>query len=242
MKRGACIAVAVVFYGVALAALAPAWLADTIVQRASDGRVRLAAVRGTLWSGSAVVTAGDANASVRVGALEWQATGVMLLPLGVRFAVDAGATPFVARLSPVALDIDRARIEMTARALAIAVPRLASIEPTGDVTLELSRVSRGRGGASGSATVRWSNAGSALTRVAPLGAYVMRVTRTSGAVDATLSTVSGPLQIEGRGGWPPGARPSFTAIAYITAHEREIAPLLRLFAIERGDGRFELQL
>jgi general secretion pathway protein N len=108
--------------------------------------------------------------------------------------------------------------------------------------LRISRLAITRAGASGNATIRWTNAGSALTRVAPLGAYEMRVAHTGTAFEATLRTLNGPLELEGRGGWSSGAQPAFAAIARVTSREQELAPLLRLIGVEKSDGNFELKL
>jgi hypothetical protein len=62
-------------------------------------------------------------------------------------------------------------------------------------------------------------------------------------VHAYLRTIEGPLQLEGKGSWTQGERPAFLAMARVPPqHQQELAPLLRLIAVERGEGRFELQL
>lgn len=63
------------------------------------------------------------------------------------------------------------------------------------------------------------------------------------AVRAALSTLEGPVQFEGKGTWSNGAPPSFLVTARVPAqHQEQLAPLLRLIAVERGAGNFELQL
>ena len=110
------------------------------------------------------------------------------------------------------------------------------------MTLHASRLELTREGARGSGTIEWRNAGSALTSVAPLGAYELRVTCAGAALEADLRTLSGPVELEGRGGWAPGGTGAFAAIARVTQRESELAPFLRMIGVERGDGKFELNL
>ena len=59
---------------------------------------------------------------------------------------------------------------------------------------------------------------------------------------ASLRTLLGPLQLEGNGTWANG-KPAFIVTARVSApHQERINPLLRLIAIERGEGIFELRL
>jgi hypothetical protein len=63
------------------------------------------------------------------------------------------------------------------------------------------------------------------------------------AVRATLHTLQGPLRLDGKGSRTHGDSPAFLAMARIPPqHQQQLAPLLRLIAVERGDGSFELQL
>ena len=95
----------------------------------------------------------------------------------------------------------------------------------------------------GGATLQWRGAGSALTPVAPLGDYELRLDGSGTAVRASLRTLVGPLRLEGSGSWTPGASPAFLGTARVAPEFRvQLEPLLRLIAVERGDGSFELQL
>ena len=228
-------------YAAALAMLAPATLLDAAASHASDGRLRLTAAQGTLWSGRAEMALRDRANDVRAGPISWRLRGLTADP-GLAFEVTAGARPFVTRVSLSRIELSQAALSLPARALAIAMPKLATIEPTGEVSLRISRLALTREGASGEATVEWTNAGSALTKVAPLGAYEMRVAHTGAALEATLRTLRGPLELEGRGGWMPGREATFAAVARVTTRESELKPLLGLIGVPRGDGTFELKL
>jgi general secretion pathway protein N len=95
----------------------------------------------------------------------------------------------------------------------------------------------------GNATLQWLAAGSTLTPISPLGDYEVRLDGEGTRVHAFLRTLSGPLQLEGKGSWTHGANPAFLAMASVDPqHRQQLAPLLRLIAVERGQGSFELQL
>ena len=127
--------------------------------------------------------------------------------------------------------------------LGVAVPRLAALRPTGDLLVHVAELAYAAGEISGNATVEWRSAGSLLTTVSPLGDYELRVEGGAGTMKASLRTVRGPLQLDGKGSREYGGQPVFHATARDDSeHARQLAPFLRLIAIERGEGNFELQL
>ena len=129
-----------------------------------------------------------------------------------------------------------------AAALGLGMPKLAPFRLTGEVRVDIPRLSLQRGRADGDATLRWRAAGSALTPVSPLGDYEVHFKAVGPAVHAELRTLAGPLQLDGKGTWANGAAPSFLATARVPPQHREqLAPLFRLIAVERGAGIFELQ-
>jgi len=76
-----------------------------------------------------------------------------------------------------------------------------------------------------------------------LGDYELRLDGEGATVHAYLRTIQGPLRLEGKGSWANGNHPVFLATARVPAqHQQQLAPLLRLIAVDRGEGSFELQL
>ena len=136
-----------------------------------------------------------------------------------------------------------ADISLPAAVLGLAVPKLAPLGLTGDVLIHVASLSIARDGMQGNATLQWRAAGSALTPMSPLGDYELRLEGEGAAVRASLRTLQGPLQLDGKGSWTHGDNPAFLAIAGVPPqHQQQLAPLLRLIAVERGEGSFELQL
>jgi general secretion pathway protein N len=231
-------------FAVALVALAPATLIDARLERASEGRVRLAEARGSLWSGAGWIEIRDADGRAGVAKpLAWRVLPGSLLRgrLSVEVELDQAARPFPVTLSLSRIEIADAGISVPAAVLGLGIPRIATLRLTGDVLVDIPRLSVERGRMDGEATLKWRAAGSALTPISPLGDYEVRFKAVGPALHAALSTLEGPLQLDGKGTWTNGAPPSFVVAARVPAqHEEQLAPLLRLIAVERGAGRFEL--
>jgi len=234
-------------YALGLVATLPATLLDAALSSASEGRIRLAEARGTLWSGAGQLEARDASG--RAGAAKsvtWRFVPQSLLRGRALFEIrfDDSSGRFPVALSPSRIEIADAEVSLPAGLLGFAVPRLAPLRLTGEISLKVSRMSIAkREGVQGAATLQWRAAGSALTPVAPLGDYDLRIDGNGNAVRASLSTLDGPLRLEGSGAWSPGGNPTFLAIARVAPESRLLLePVLRLISVERGDGSFELQL
>lgn len=97
-----------------------------------------------------------------------------------------------------------------------------------------------RNGIKGNATLQRRAAPSTLAPVSPLGDYEVRLEGKGTTVDAFLRTIEGPLRLDGKGSWTRGHKPAFRAMARVPL--QQLAPLLRPTAVERGEGRFGLQL
>jgi len=244
--RGWLLAAGTCSYAAALVAMAPATLADAALQDASGMRLRLAEARGTLWSGSGQIEIRDADGRKGLAKrVTWRLKPGSLLfaRLAYEVELDPGPRSFPVTISWSRIELADADISLPAAALGLGVPRLAPLELTGEMRLKAASLSIERGAARGIATLQWHAAGSALAPVSPLGDYELRLAGDGAAIRATLHTLQGPLQIEGQGSWANGRAPLFLAIAQIAPQSRQqLAPFLRMMAVERGDGSFELQL
>ena len=227
-------------------ALAPATLMDARLAQASNGRLRLAEARGSLWSGAGWIEVREADGRAGIARrVAWRVLPESLLRgrLVAEVELDQAAKPFPVTLSLSRMEIAGAGIRLPAAALGLGMPRLAPFRLTGDVLLNITQLSLERGRADGDATLLWRGAGSALTPISPLGEYEVRLKAGGAGIEAILRTLEGPLQLDGKGSWMNGAAPSFVVTARIPAPQQDqLAPLFRLIAVERGAGTFELQI
>lgn len=232
-------------YVLFLLVLAPASLLDAGLQHATDGRLRLAQAQGTLWSGTGVLEIRSATGRDGVGKnLAW-VLQPRSLPRGrLEFAVnlDHRAPPFPLHLSAGGIELSNMDFTLPASTLGIAVPRIAPIGLRGDLAVHVTKFSSLDDSLSAHAVVTWKDASSALTSVAPLGTYQLLIDGNDGLLAAVLQTNSGPLQLQGTGSWRGSGPLMLSATARVDAqHRAQLAPLLRLIAIERGNGDFDLQ-
>ncbi|MGH8768079.1 MAG: type II secretion system protein N [Burkholderiales bacterium] len=246
MRRWSLLAIGLGAYALALIATAPATLVDAGLQRASHGRLRLAEAQGTLWSGSGQIEIRDAGGRIGVAkSLAWRFLPESLLRgrLVCEVELDQSARRFPVTISLSRIEIANAEISLPATVLGLGVPKLAPLGLTGDVRLRVASLSIERKEMQGNATLQWRDAGSVLTPISPLGDYELRLDGEGATVHAYLRTIQGPLRLEGKGSWANGNHPVFLATARVPAqHQQQLAPLLRLIAVERGEGSFELVL
>jgi len=237
-------AFALTAYVAALVAFAPATLIDARLQRMGEGTLRLAEARGSLWSGAGWIEVRDAHGRAGIARrLSWRVSPVSLLrgrPVA-DVELDQADKRFPVAISLSRLEVGAVHVRLPAAALSLGMPRLAALRLTGDVLVDISGLSLEPGRMQGAATLQWRAAGSALTPVSPLGDYEVRFSAAGAVVHAALSTLEGPLQLDGKGTWSHGVPPRFAATARVPAAQQEqLAPLLRLIAVERGAGRFEI--
>jgi len=246
MKRRYLIAIGVLVYVGAVIATTSATLIDGILARASDGRLRLTEARGTLWSGAGQIEVRDAGGRTGIAKnLAWRLLPESLVRgrLICEVELDQSGRRFPVTISMSRIEIANAEINLPAAVLGLGVPKLAPLGLTGDVQLRVTSMSIESKEMQGNATLQWRDAGSVLTTVSPLGDYELRLDGEGATVHAYLRTIQGPLRLEGKGTWVNGKNPVFLATANVPAqHQQQLAPLLRLIAVDRGEGSFELRL
>jgi general secretion pathway protein N len=238
------IAAGLAAFALALIAFAPATLLDARLAAVTGGRLRLTEAQGSLWAGAGWIEVREANGSAGIAKrLAWRVLPISLLrgELVTDIELDRSGKNFPVSVSLSRLDIADADFNLPAAALGLGMPKLGPFRLTGDVLVKIPHLSVERGRIDGDASLRWRGAGSALTRVAPLGDYEVRFKASGLAVQAVLTTLEGPVRLDGKANWSNGSAPSFLATATVPPqHQDQLAPLFRLVAIERGAGLFEL--
>ena len=246
MKRGHLLATGLGIYAFALIATAPATFADAGLRHASDGSLRIAEARGTLWSGSGQIEIRTADGQTGVARIfAWRVVPQSLLGGHVvcEIELEQANRRFPLTLAMSRIELANADISLPASVLGMGVAKLAPLGLTGEVQVHVASLSIARNALEGDATLQWRAAGSALTPLSPLGDYELRLDGEGTTLNATLRTIEGPLRLEGKGSWTRGARPAFLGMASVPPqHQQQLAPLLRLIAVERGAGSFELRL
>jgi general secretion pathway protein N len=246
MTRWQWFAAGTIAYLAMLVATAPATLVDAVVGRASEGRLRVAEARGSVWSGAGRIQLLDASRQAGISkdiAWRWMPGSALRGRLVGEMELDSSARRFEVAWSPARIEVTDADINVPAAILGIAEPKLAPFGLGGDLMIHITDLVIRTADMQANATVVWRSASSAHTKVSPLGDYELRFEHSGTARTAILRTLGGPLQLDGTGAWTQGARPAFKAAARISPQYREeLEPLMRMIGVERGAGNFEFQL
>lgn len=246
MKRWHLAAIGLAAYALGVIATAPATLIDTGLQRISHGKLRLVEAQGTLWSGSGQIEIRDSGGRTGVArSFAWRMLPESLLRghLVCEVRMEQATKPFPVTISLSRIELANADISLPATALGLGVPRLAPLGLTGELLLHVASLSIERKQMQGKVTLQWRDAGSVFTSVSPLGDYELSLDAEGASNHIVLRTLQGPLQLDGKGSLAVGGNPDFLVIARVPPqHQQQLGPLLRLIAVERETGSFELQL
>lgn len=246
MKRLPLLAPAalLVALGAALAVLPARWLIGLVPD---DWPMAIVDASGSVWRGQALVAVGPAGMRRTLPdpfAWRWQWRSGTGPVAAVEHPWLQGPLALAPRWNGVRVGAQTLRLPATA--LAAAGAPLNTLAPRG--SLELSWPSRDIGGtmAAGSLLqLTWRDAGSALSRVQPLGSYQAALSvDDKSAVALQLRTLAGPLRIEGSGGYAQGrlrfAGQAQAAPGSDAATRDALDPLLRMLG-PRRDGVTRLQ-
>jgi general secretion pathway protein N len=238
-----------------LVAFAPASILDAALASGSAGRFRLADAEGTVWRGSGrfviaddLPAAGDPGATPTGGVwvvdgfalparIAWRVSALPLLLGLVDASVSLDGMPQPVRLSGSVSDlrISAGTLDLPSAQLARLGSPWNTIQPSAAVALRWEALTLRNGVVDGRASIELRDTSSAMTPVRPLGTYRIDVNGTGRDVALTLSTLSGPLQLQGSGTWSPRSGIRFTAEARAEGIERaRLQSLLGL--IGRRDG------
>lgn len=244
--RWQLVVLGLIAYAGAMLLTAPAGLLDAGLNSASNGSLRLSEAQGGLWSGAGRLEMRAATGRALVGeGLRWRLLPGQLLQgkLAFELQLEHSARAFVLSLGSRRIEVAGADINLPAAALSAVQPKLVPLQLTGELSLRIKQLAIVSGGWTGAMTLQWRHAGSALTQVYPLGDYELELAGEGSAAQIKLLTLRGPLQLDGKGSLGQDGKLAFSAVARIEPNSRALLePLMRLIAVERGDGSFELQL
>ncbi|MBY4946617.1 type II secretion system protein N [Cupriavidus respiraculi] len=222
------------------AALPAAWLADGIAER-TERRVLLADAEGTLWRGSATLAlsagAGSATATVLPGRLQWSVAFWPLLTGSLRLSLnhtEAMAAPVAVTVTPTGWRAQSGALRLPASLLEGVGAPFNTLRPDGLMRVDWSSL-RGRffagggepAGMQGHLSLRIEQVSSAVSRLRPLGSYRAEIDWAGATGTLRLTTIDGPLHLEGGG--PLGRRARFEGTARADPDaETQLAALLSL--------------
>ncbi len=218
MKRIALALLALVVIVLTVAVLAPAqWLASGVYS-ATQGRVALAEVTGTLWNGEAtlVLASGTDPQAARASLperLSWRLSpwALMTGTVDVTFShPSALAQPLHVRANfNGQVRADSTTVRMPAILLAGLGAPWNTLRPGGVISVSWDRLSVAPQRFEGNIVAEWQFASSAMTPVSPFGHYRLQTQGTFPGTQLNLTTISGPLELQGVGTIAEGGRLRF---------------------------------
>ena len=233
-----------VLVSVYLVLLPASWM-DAALQRASQGSLAMTGTSGSLWRGEgslqAVLPSGEA---VTLAPVRWHVVPGELLGLKLHLRMESlrdGKPILDGRFGRSEVTVREARLELPAALLGVLSPTLRDAGFSGQIALQVNDLRIGSDGATGRATAFWKDASSSLSRIRPLGSYLVDLNGKGKGLDFNVSTMGGPLALRGTGSWVPGKPPDLAITA--TAEEgarQELNPLLRLIGRQVAAGTYQL--
>jgi hypothetical protein len=245
MKRLLIAALLLVALAATYLVMLPATWMDALLQRASQGAFAMTATSGSFWKGEgrlqALLPSGEAVTLVPVS---WHVAAAELLALKLHIRAQSARDSKPVLDATLGLDeahIQEGKLELPAALLGVLSPTLRAAALSGQIALQINDVRFGGSQAAGKAQAYWKAAGSSLSRVRPLGNYLLDLNGAGKGLEFRLSTMGGPLTLNGSGGWIPGKRPDIRITATPEESARQdLAPLLRMLGRQTTPGTYQL--
>jgi general secretion pathway protein N len=224
----------------------PASLLTSMVEKQTAGRLTLGDAHGTLWRGSAFI-GGSASGSdpltpLLPGRFSWHLSPMVLLG-----DVDAELENDAALSQPVTVTGNWHQWKVSPGAILLPAERLAAlgaplntIQPSGQMRLSWGvlqlTLQNKKIGVVGAMKLEMNDIGSRLSPVRPLGSYELAFDWHEDHASVTLSTVKGPMLLNGSGMFANG-RLQFSGTAEAEAGQEErLANFLNLLGQRRRVG------
>lgn len=233
----------------ALAFLPATWMAS-ILETQTAGRLTLGDAQGTLWRGSAFIgvapSVKEPVTPLLPGRFSWRLSPMVLLG-----RVDADLENPAALSQPIKVagswhqwQVSPAAISLPAERLAGLGAPLNTIQPSGQMRLSWNPLQLARQGDRieilGSMNLAMNEIASRLSPIKPLGAYNLAFDWRGQQAQLTLTTVEGPMRLNGSGMLGNG-RFRFSGKAEAEAGQEErLANLLNLLGQRRTEGGKEV--
>ena len=231
-------------------AFAPASFVDLALDRATLGRVRLADTNGTVWNGNGrmVLAQADddptsADGLILTGMAVPNRIGwslrVLPLLIGVvdaSLSLDPARPPVRLSGTPAELRIGGGGFDLPSAQLAKLGSPWNTIRPSAALSMRWDGLSIRQGVLDGRASIELRDTASAMTPVRPLGSYRIEINGNGREVKLALSTLAGPLRLQGSGSWDRRAGVRFDAQAQAEGEQQAaLQSLLGLVGRRTGD-------
>jgi general secretion pathway protein N len=209
--------------------------------------LQVSEAEGTVWQGRATVRASPGGAAV-TDRVEWTLAPARVfageLVFNTRHSIEGmTGTALVAR-TPTRMELRDVRLEGDASAFAALLPLPPAWRPGGPVSLTAPALAIEGNRLQGEMTIEWRGATSALSGVRPLGSYrAVWHGDPGGSGRVVVTTLEGPLRVNGDGATAPPTRVTFRGEARADPQAAAaLAPLLDYMGPRRADGAHAIEI
>ncbi len=234
-------------YLVFVVATIPAALIADVTEKYSDG-VHLLNARGTVWRGSAQLSAGTSATGIRdLGRIHWNINpwwlfvgraqvGVQLDGQNVRGRTNVGISRHRIALE----DLDAS---LPAGLASLVYAPAAFFEPSGTIDVRTSTAELTATGLEGKIEAQWRGAGGRFTGPSSLGDYGIDIEGKGPNATIQLRTLRGDLNLSGQGTWNVAGDGAirFTGRAQPRGNAAQFEPLLRTLGRDLGNGQRQIR-
>lgn len=233
---------------VLVAATAPAAWVAWGVARASDNKVLFDAPSGSVWQGQATVfLQGEHTPPQSLGAIGWRINPLWLvtgrLPVSLYGVDPRRRFQAEVELMPGKIAFRLVDVRVPASILPMIYSPALFFNFGGELRLTTPALELERGAVTGQAELTWQSATTSLSKVQPLGDYLLYLNGEGKHAAIKLETPRGALLIMGDGRWDiANGRFDFDGIARPLGRAADLEPLLRAFGRDQGAGQRQINL
>lgn len=232
-KHGITVLAGLFFYVVFLAATIPAAYINLILAHYGGNNLQVANAQGTLWNGSgSLYGLEDIHWKIDVPEL-------LLGHLRAQIVSNIATRPMDIFISPTRIEMQHIALVLPAALLSDLAPVLKSMAPGGRLSISTEDFSVS-GSFLGNLDLGWMDAASGLSRVAPVGSYLIRIAGRGHQLGLQLDTQTGPLFLAGKGSWSSSAGLNFIGTA--SSKNEQLTGLLNLIGKPDASGAYFIRI
>jgi hypothetical protein len=216
----------------------PSWMLGSLVQKYSAGRLRFYDTRGTFWNGSGLLVAMGAKlqTSAPILLLNWN------IKLGTTKFIDIDFNVGNKRIAEFYIDksgsnLDKLDLSMSITQVEKLFDIIKDMSISGNVNISADHISIGKK-MKGNFTLTLDNISSGISRVNPLGSYIVTLSTDTNQIEVSTKGSGSVLTLEGN-----GSINSLILEGRIKDDSKEdMMQFITLMGIPKANGAYQLKI
>lgn len=217
----------------------PTWMLGNIVQNYSDKRLRLYDTDGTFWKGSGLLVAIDAKKQLHASPLlhiNWSIKPGFTKFIDLQFTVDDHKIADI-YLNKTGINMDKLDLSLSVTQLSELVDVAKDLGVSGNINVSAEHIHLGKQ-VEGVFNIKLDNISSTISKVNPLGSYVVQLNPATGKLSVNTPSSQDILMLNGDGNLN-----SLTLKARVNeSHKEEMLQFITAMGIPQPDGSYNLKI